>query len=181
VTLKTEEINKKHNRRKFDCGKEALNEFLKKIARQSSEKMATRTYVLIEDEGDPMEILGYYTLLPSAVTFPEGHPLQKRYPSDPPVYRLARLAIDNSAKGYGLGAYLLIESLKRIVNASLSVGGIGCAVDAKDDDAKRFYEKFGFIPIDDVNGDPLALWLSIEQCIEAVGLTDHGQARPNLY
>src|SRR5690554_7419266 len=83
--------------------------------------MATRTYVLVEDEVDPSEILGYYTLLPSTVAFPEGHPLQKRYPSDPPVYRLARLAIDNSAKGYGLGAYLLIECLKRIVDASLSV------------------------------------------------------------
>jgi len=170
VTLKTEEINKKHNRRKFDCGKEALNEFLKKIARQSNEKMATRTYALIEDEGDPTEILGYYTLLPSTVAFPEGHPLQKRYPTDPPVYRLARLAIHNSAKGYGLGAYLLIESLKRIVDASLSVGGIGCAVDAKDDDSKRFYERYGFIPIDNVDGDPLALWLPIDQCIEAVDL-----------
>nr|WP_297402578.1 GNAT family N-acetyltransferase [uncultured Marinobacter sp.] len=170
MALKTEEINKKHNRRKFDCGKPVLNEFLKKIARQSSQKMATRTYVLIEDEVDPSEMLGYYTLLPSTVAFPAGHPLQKRYPSDPPVYRLARLAIDNSAKGYGLGAYLLIECLKRVVEASLSVGGIGCAVDAKDDDAKRFYEKFGFIPINDVHGNPLALWLPFEQCLEAVEL-----------
>lgn len=44
----------------------------------------------------------------------------------------------------------------------------GCAVDAKDNDSKRFYEKFGFIPNDDVHGDPLALWLPLEQCIEAV-------------
>jgi len=170
VTLKIEEISKKHNRRTFDCGKEPLNQFLKNVARQSSAKMATRTYVLVEDEGDPSEILGYYTLLPSTVSFPQGHPLQKRYPSDPPVYRLARLAVNNSAKGYGLGGFLLIEFLKRIVDASISVGGIGCVVDAKDDDAKRFYERFGFIPIDHAGGDSLALWLPLEQCIEVVEL-----------
>lgn len=92
--------------------------------------MATRTYVLIEDEVDP---------------------------SDPPVYRLARLAVDNSVKGYGLGAYLLIERLRRVVDASISVGGIGCAVDAKDDNSKRFYEKFGFVAIDAAEGGSLAL------------------------
>ncbi len=43
-------------------------------------------------------------------------------------------------------------------------------MDAKDDDSKRFYEKYGFIPIDNVDGDPLALWLPIDQCIEAVDL-----------
>lgn len=172
MTLRTEEISKKHNRRKFDCGKPALNGFLKKIARQSSQKMATRTYVLVEDEVDPTEILGYYTLLPSTIVFPQGHPLQKRFPSDPPVYRLARLAVDNSLKGYGLGAYLLIECLRRVVDASISVGGIGCAVDAKDDDSKRFYERFGFVAIDGVEGDALALWLPFEQCLEAVELSE---------
>lgn len=171
MTLKTEEISKTHNRRKFNCGKPPLDEFLRKTARQSNQKMATRTYVLVEDESDPNEILGYYTLLPGTVTFPQGHPLQKRYPTAPPVYRLARLAIDNSVKGCGLGGYLLIASLERIVDASLSVGGIGCAVDAKDEEAKRFYEKFGFIPIDDIHGDPLALWLPLDQCIEAVDLS----------
>ena len=78
--------------------------------------MATRTYALIEDEIDPTEILGYYTLLPSTIVFPQGHSLQKRFPSDPPVNRLARLAVDNSVKGYGLGAYLLIECLRWVVD-----------------------------------------------------------------
>lgn len=172
MALQIQKISKKHNRRKFDCEKEPLNEFLKKIARQSSEKLATRTYVLVDDEGDPTEILGYYTLLPSRMVLPDGHPLQKRYPTEPPVYRLARLAVDGSAKGRGLGGYLLIESLKRIVDASLSVGGIGCAVDAKGEDASRFYEKFGFIPIDDIHGDPRILWLPIGQCIEAIEIAE---------
>ncbi|WP_288366688.1 GNAT family N-acetyltransferase [uncultured Marinobacter sp.] len=171
MTLRTEEIGKKHNRRTFDCGKPALNEFLKKIARQSSQKMATRTYVLIEDEVDPTEILGYYTLLPSTIAFPQGHPLQKRFPSDPPVYRLARLAVDSSVKGYGLGAFLVIECLKRVVDASFSVGGIGCAVDAKDDDSQKFYGKFGFVAVDAVESDSLALWLPFEQCLEAIELS----------
>jgi GNAT superfamily N-acetyltransferase len=74
-------------------------------------------------------------------------------------------------RGYGLGAYLLIECLRRVVDASISVGGIGCAVDAKDDDSKRFYEKFGFVAIDAVEGDSLPLWLPFEQCLGAVELS----------
>jgi len=174
VTLRTVEISKDHDRRKFDCGKPALNEFLKKIARQSSQKMATRTYVLIDDEGDPAEILGYYTLLPSTIVFPEGHALHNRFPYNPPVYRLARLAVDNSVKGHGLGAYLLIECLKRVVDASISVGGIGCAVDAKDEDARKFYEKYGFVAIDDTHDSSLALWLPFNQCLEAMELSEGG-------
>ena len=65
----------------------------------------------------------------------------------------------------------MIECLRRVVDASISVGGIGCAVDAKDADSKGFYEKFGFVAIDAVEGDSLALWLPFEQCLEAVELS----------
>lgn len=168
MTLKTVTIEKTHNRRKFDCGEPPLNTFLRNIARQSSDRRATRSYILIEDEIDPTEILGYYTLVPSSIDLPDEHPLKKRYTADPPVVRLARLAVDKQYQGEGLAKYLLVDALIKVVQASDSIGGIGCAVDAKNSGVKRFYEKFGFVEIDHLNGESLALWLPIEQCRKVV-------------
>jgi len=180
MTLKTEEIESTHNRRKFDCGEDALNKFLREIARQKHDKGEVRTYVLVEDEDDPTEIIGYYSLIPSSIEFPQGHKLKKRYDGDPPVVRLARLGVDASEQGHGLGHFLVIEALRRVVNSSLSVGGIGCVVDAKNAKVKRFYEKLGFVPIDFEEESSLALWLPISQCVDAVNLAEHGSARVEL-
>lgn len=168
MTLRTVTIERKHNRRKFDCGKAPLNDFLRKVARQSSDKRATRSYILIDDEIDATEILGYYTLLPSSIDLPEGHPLKTRYPENPPVIRLARLAVDLQSQGQGLAKFLLVDALMRVVQTSDSVGSIGCAVDAKDADVKCFYEKFSFVEIDHLDSESLALWLPIDQCREVV-------------
>lgn len=174
MTLKTEEIESTHNRSKFDCGEEALNKFLRVAARQKHDKGVVRTYVLVEDEGDPTEIFGYYSLVPSTIEFPEGHKLKKRYDGDPPVVRLARLGVDASEQGLGLGHFLVIEALRRVVDSSLSVGGVGCVVDAKNIKVKRFYEKLGFVLIDSEEGASLALWLPISQCVDVVNLAEQG-------
>lgn len=172
MTLKTEEIESTHNRRKFDCGVPKLNKFLKDVARQKHEKLLVRTYVLIEDEDDPTEILGFYSLVPSSIAFPENHKLQKRYGDAPPVVRLARLGVVESEQKNGLGKFLVIEALRRVVDSSLSVGGIGCVVDAKDEKVKCFYEKLGFAPIDPGDDGSLTLWLSMKQCVETVNLAE---------
>lgn len=172
MTLKTEEISRTHNRRNFDCGTSPLNEFLAQVARQSSDKLATRTFVLVDDESDPSDVRGYFTLVPSTIEFPDNHPLKKKFPEDPPVVRLARLAVDNSEQGQGLGEFLLIEALERIAHASYSVGGIGCVVDAKTERAKRFYEKYGFVEIDNEDSDSLALWLPMDQCLAVLDLAN---------
>jgi predicted N-acetyltransferase YhbS len=57
---------------------------------------------------------------------------------------LARLAVDLTEKGHGLGKGLLKDSLLRAINASEIAGLRAVVVQAKDDNAKAFYEHFGF-------------------------------------
>ena len=75
---------------------------------------------------------------------------KKKLPKHPvPVARIGRLAVDNSTKGKGCGRLLVVDALRRIQGASMQIGVYAVVVDAKNDSAKSFYEKFGFIPFQD--------------------------------
>ncbi|MFA0698804.1 GNAT family N-acetyltransferase, partial [Vibrio sp. 10N.222.49.C9] len=50
----------KHDRNRFNCGSEALNNYLKVMASQQAKKDNTRTFVL-EDDNDNSHIIGFYT------------------------------------------------------------------------------------------------------------------------
>ena len=63
-----------------------------------------------------------------------------------PVMLLARLAVDNTFKGKGLGAALLHDALSRTLQAADIAGIRAVIVHAKNDDARRFYEHFDFDP-----------------------------------
>ncbi|ONF42599.1 hypothetical protein BTO32_15440 [Marinobacter lutaoensis] len=176
MDLEIQELEKRHNRRKFDCGDPALNTFLTSVARQKHQRLTARTYVLVDRENNPSEILGFYTLVPCSMEFPQGHSIGKRLGECPPAIRLARLGVSLSVQGQGVGKFLVISALCQIVAASLSVGGVGCVVDAKNDNAKRFYEKMGFVPLDADSNDSLTLWLPMAQCIEVVDLVERAES-----
>ena len=61
-----EPIAKSHDRKSFDCGDDAMNDFLRRFARQSHEQNASKTFCAIDD-ATPGRILGFYTITPSAV------------------------------------------------------------------------------------------------------------------
>jgi GNAT superfamily N-acetyltransferase len=94
-------------------------------------------------------ILGYYTLASGAIAFqnlPAG--AAKKLPRHPvPVILLARLAVDRSAQGCGLGRILLADALKRSLGLADRLGIYAVEVDAIDTAAKSFYERFGFVPL----------------------------------
>ena len=71
---------------------------------------------------------------------------------------IGRLAVDRSAHGRGLGRMLLADAVKRTVAAGESVAMHALIVDAANEDAKRFYERFGFLPLTD---DPMRLFLPL--------------------
>jgi predicted N-acetyltransferase YhbS len=71
---------------------------------------------------------------------------------------LARLAVDKNNKGQGLGEYLLMHALDAVVSTAATVGVQCVVVDAIDDDAARFYRKYGFEPLTD---EPLTLFLPV--------------------
>lgn len=128
----------------FSCGNEELDKYLKEFARQNHKKDISKSFVAMFEE----RVIGYYTLSMSMVEFveiPEEHKKGiPKYPS--PVAKIGRLAIDTQFQGKKIGTALLIDALKKIMEASKIVAAHAVVVDAKNDLAKRFYEGFGFIP-----------------------------------
>ena len=137
-------LTKDHDRNSFDCGVPALNDYLKKYALQNQKKYAARTYVATRGN----RIVGYYSLAYGSVSLEEApQRVKSGLPRHPiPVILLARLAVDSTEQGRGLGPALLKDALLRTIQAAEIAGLRAMLVHAKDDPAKRFYEKFGFEP-----------------------------------
>ena len=135
-------LTKDHDRSAFDCGAPSLTDYLKKYALQNQKKHAARTYVATRGN----RIVGYYSLAYGSVSLEEAPPsVRSGLPRHPiPVILLARLAVDSTEQGRGLGAALLKDALLRTIQAAEIAGLRAILVHAKDDSAKRFYEKFGF-------------------------------------
>jgi len=141
ITVKLDK--KKHDRNQFDCGVDTLNNYLRMMASQQSNKDNTRTYVL-EDENSSQKIIGYYTLTMIPVDFsalPEK--LQKKHQTSQTSGLIARLAVDRRYVRSGYGEWLLIDALKKMLSASKTVAFPIITVDAKDG-AESFYQKLGF-------------------------------------
>ena len=135
-----------HNRIAFDCGVPVLNSYLQQYARQDLERGVAMPYVLVPST-NPIEIAGFCTLTATAVKLTELPPeTVKKLPKYPlvPATLLGRLATSLKYRGKGLGEYLLIDALKRSLEASRVVGSAAVIVDAKDSAGVRFYEQYGF-------------------------------------
>lgn len=154
-----EPIRRDHVRDAFDCGNAALNEFLRRFARQSDDLAIARTFVAT----NPKELLvrGYYTLRTGQVEvkdLPEAD--TKRFPRYPvPVIHLARLAVDKASKEQGLGESLLLDALKKALIVSQSAAAFAVEVVAINDGARNFYLKYGFKELVD---DRLHLYLPMK-------------------
>lgn len=143
----------------FSCGIESLDNWLKDKARRNEKIHASRTYVLCEDN----RVVGYYALASGSVAASAAPRKLKRNMPDPiPVMVLGRLAIDRSCQGQGLGKALLRDAILRILQAAKIAGIKAILVHALSDEAKRFYEDYGFIAFQD---QPMTLALPIEGLI----------------
>lgn len=150
-----EKINEKHKTKSFDCGKKALNDYLIKYAHQNQSKNISNTFVVLRNN----LVVGYYTLTFGAV-LKESLPKKNNLPNYPiPVVVLARLAVDKSEQGKGLGKALLKNAILKTIMASEIAGIKAIMVKAKDEEAKSFYQKYDFIesPMDE-----MILFLPIE-------------------
>jgi GNAT superfamily N-acetyltransferase len=159
VSFTVEPLSREHDRADFDSGEPALDEFLRRNARQNQEKNVSRTYVAVR-RGE-RKVLGFYTLASGAVGF-ESLPddVRRRLPRYPvPVVHLARLAVDRSVRGLGLGEALLFDALRRAARVADVLGVFAVEVAAKHERAREFYLRYGFRPMED---DRLHLYLPIE-------------------
>jgi GNAT superfamily N-acetyltransferase len=138
-----------HDHSAFDCGAAPLNDYLCKYAFQNHQNRSARTYVTLRGN----QVVGYYSLAAGSVARAEvtarvakglaNHPV--------PIFLLARLAVDQTEQGKGLGAALLKDALLRSLQAADIVGCRAILVHAKDAAAQAFYRKYGFesSPVDE--------------------------------
>lgn len=137
-----------HDGETFNCGKRALNAWLRTQALRS--QRAGNTQVTVWTDGERREILGYYALTLVALQRAE---LRKADTgggySQVPGYLIARLALDERLHGQGLGVDLLRDAQLRVLAAREIAGGRLLVVDAIDEDAHRFYVHNGFKPLAD--------------------------------
>ena len=166
VVWREQAIAKHHDRKNFDCGIPALNEYLDRFARQNHESGGAKTFVAVPPD-EQARILGYYSISPGAIQF-ASVPVKltrklARY--DVPVFRLGRLAVSLSLQGRGLGADLLLAAGERALLVAREVGGVAMAIDAKDERAAKWYQRFGAVPLLD---DPLKLILPLDVIAAAV-------------
>lgn len=152
-----QKLERAHTVESFDCGSEALNRYIIRFALTNQSSGSAQTYVATLGE----KVIGYYSLAVGAVAHAEAPPrIVKGLAHHPvPVMLLARLAVDNAAKGKGLGAALLLDALARTLQAADIAGIRAVIVHAKDDNARRFYAHFDFDPSPT---DPYHLYLLIK-------------------
>lgn len=143
-----------HNVEAFDCGKEELNRFLKRFALANQQAYSAQTYVAARNG----RVVGYYSLAVGGV---EHEAAPSRVSKGLarhliPVMVLARLAVDQSEQGTGIGKGLFKDALLRTAAAADIAGVRALFVTAKDEDAKRFYERYN---LDPGPADPMQFFL----------------------
>lgn len=147
----TEPLDSKHDRQRFFCGENLLDIYIRQQAKQDVKRKLSACFVLVDK--DTKRISGYYTLSSNCIAsefIPDS--FRKNLPnsySSIPTILIGRLAIDADFQGKGVGKILLIDSLKRCYDTSDSIGAFAVIVDPLDNEAERFYDKYGFIKLPD--------------------------------
>ena len=159
-----EKLRRDHLLDSFDCSKEDLNRFLKRQAWNNQQSHSAQTYVLVKD----LVVVGYYSLAAGSVSHDQATERVKkglaRHPI--PAILLARLAVEVSLQGKGIGPALLKDALLRAAQAADTIGARALLVHAKDDNAKGFYEHLTFEPSP---SDPYHLLLIMKHLLRLVG------------
>ena len=159
-----EKLRRDHRIDAFDCGQEALNNWLRKYALQNQGAGAAQTYVGLVDGA----VIGYYSLAVGQIEYADApERLRKGLARHPvPVMLLARLAVDKNWQKKGVGRALLRDAVLRTLQAAEIAGIRALAVHAKDDAARRYYEQFDF---EASPADPLHLLVLLKDICKRVG------------
>jgi len=138
-----------HRLEGFDCGKPALNEWLLHRALANQSTGGSRTWVVVESES--RQVVAFYASATASVLGSSApKPMRRNQPDEMPALLLARMGVDASHQGHGLGAALLKHFMLKALEVAQSVGVRILLVHAKDDAAKSFYVHYGFVesPLD---------------------------------
>jgi predicted GNAT family N-acyltransferase len=151
------ELKPEYDRTSFSCGVPVLDSYLKERAKLDVKRGLCAVHVLAEGT----EIIGFYTLSAFTMHMESLPPeIAKKYPSNMllPCWLIGRLAVDLKHQNQKMGQLLMVDALKNALLLSGQAGGYCVVVDAKTEEVKPFYKKFGFKP---VIGDELRLYLPL--------------------
>ena len=128
----------------FDCGKPALNDWLLRHARQAQTSGSARTFVVAEDD---QRVAGYFSLTVGQVDTLEAPERMRQgmgqYPL--PVVILARMAVSARDQGRGIGLGMLQDAITRTLLIAEQAGIRAMLTHPIDEEAARFYTRFGFL------------------------------------
>jgi len=165
--IAVEPLGRQHDRAAFHCGVEALDHYLKQQARQDADKRVAAPFVAVSQPDK--RVLGYYTLSASVLTVADlPDDLARKLPRYPqlPVTLLGRLAVDQSARGKGLGEHLLLDALNRSLTHADQIAAMAVVVDAKNEAAAAFYRHYGFAPL---QAQPSRLFVPMRSAAQLLG------------
>jgi GNAT superfamily N-acetyltransferase len=161
-----EKLNAVHDLLQFQCGEPELDDWLKRRANQNEESRASRTYVVCVGK----QVVGYYALAAGAAAHAHvpGR-VRRNMPNPVPVMVIGRLAIDAGFQGRGIGSALLRDAILRTVQAAEIAGIRAILVHAISENARRFYEKSGFVssPV-----DPMTLMITVAEAARTLSGPD---------
>lgn len=151
-----ERLQRNHPRRKFDCGQEQVNDWLKKYALQHQNKRLSTTKALLDP---PQAIAGFFTLATGQIDFGDlPSPLARQLPRRAlPVAVLAWLGVNRAHQGRKIGDLLLAQALRDCHEAGQTFAFVAVVLDCVNDQAKSFYRRWDFA---ELPGHPYRLFLS---------------------
>jgi predicted GNAT family N-acyltransferase len=134
-----------HDKAAFSCGNDRLDRYFHATATQDKKRNIAIPYVIYDR--DRQKIIGYYTLSMSGINLEElPQALAKKLPKYPivGVSLIGRLAVSNDYRGYGWGKLLIMDALYRSLGISKATASFAVIVEAIDDEAVKFYQRFDF-------------------------------------
>ncbi len=160
-SCRVEKLASRLKRDLFSCGEDSLDTYFHHYIQQDSKKKICAPYVLMDS--DLKSIIGYYTLSTTGIPihdFPES--IIKKLPKYPvlPAILIGRLAIDKNYHGQGYGDFLLMDALYKSLQYSQDIGAFAVIVDAINENASVFYQRYGFSPFPDT---PRKLFLPMKR------------------
>lgn len=142
--LRLERLDAHHDLSAFESGSDDLDDWLRRHAIAAQKLDSARTFVLTRNG----TVIGYFSLTMGSVLRADApQRLVRGLPGYPVgMVLLARLAIHRGEQGKGFGALLLTEALRKAVVAGEAAAARLVVVDAVDEEAAGFYNRFGFTP-----------------------------------
>ena len=145
----TEILQSHHNRKDFNCGKDMLDNYLKRQANQDIKRKLSACFLIVDQENDLIK--GYYTLSSSNIPLAlVPTQIRRRMPISYlflPATLLGRLAVDKRFQRKGIGRDLLVDALLRSYEISYLIGSYAVIVDPINEAAESFYARYGFIKL----------------------------------